>query len=448
MAWEERNARIAAAVPHVRLHHRGEDRRRRGEPDLPAGAGCWSAPRAATASSAKTSPRTSRPSPTCRSSLQGKDHPELMEVRGEVYLSFDAFQRVNRKRQQDGEPIFANPRNAAAGGLRQLDPDDNPAPAAPDVRLPCGADRGPPGPRHPGRDPGAAGGVGVPGGAAPAAACRRSPRPRRAPASWNGAAIAAVPGRRRGDQGGPARPPRRAGRGRRPRAALGDRAEVRARGRGHPAAGHPDQRGPHRGAQSLGGAGAGRGERRDGLGGDAPQRGSHRAEGSPHRRLGRGDARRRGDSAADRPAARAAERPRAALRRCPTAARPAGRRWSIRPTRRCVTAPTRPARAGCWRGSSITPAGTRWTSAGSATSGCGSCSTPGSSATWPTSTASRWSSWSSSTASRRSRPSSWCAPSTHRGSGRSRCCSSGSASATWGRRLPSCWPGGSAAWTP
>ncbi len=54
--------------------------------------------------------------------LQGKDHPELIEVRGEVYLSFDAFQRVNRKRQQDGEPIFANPRNAAAGALRQLDP--------------------------------------------------------------------------------------------------------------------------------------------------------------------------------------------------------------------------------------------------------------------------------------------------------------------------------------
>jgi DNA ligase (NAD+) len=54
--------------------------------------------------------------------LQGSDYPELMEVRGEVYLSFDAFQRVNRQRQQDGEPIFANPRNAAAGGLRQLDP--------------------------------------------------------------------------------------------------------------------------------------------------------------------------------------------------------------------------------------------------------------------------------------------------------------------------------------
>jgi DNA ligase (NAD+) len=54
--------------------------------------------------------------------LRGAGHPETIEVRGEVYLSFDAFQRVNRKRQQEGEPIFANPRNAAAGGLRQLDP--------------------------------------------------------------------------------------------------------------------------------------------------------------------------------------------------------------------------------------------------------------------------------------------------------------------------------------
>ncbi|HEU5170433.1 MAG TPA: NAD-dependent DNA ligase LigA [Gemmatimonadales bacterium] len=54
--------------------------------------------------------------------LRGTGHPELIEVRGEVYLPFDAFERVNKRRQQEGEPIFANPRNAAAGGLRQLDP--------------------------------------------------------------------------------------------------------------------------------------------------------------------------------------------------------------------------------------------------------------------------------------------------------------------------------------
>jgi DNA ligase (NAD+) len=54
--------------------------------------------------------------------LKGGDHPALMEIRGEVYLPFEAFARVNRRREKEGEPLFANPRNAAAGGLRQLDP--------------------------------------------------------------------------------------------------------------------------------------------------------------------------------------------------------------------------------------------------------------------------------------------------------------------------------------
>jgi DNA ligase (NAD+) len=45
-----------------------------------------------------------------------------VEVRGEVYLPRAAFQRMNRAREQDGEPVFANPRNAAAGTMRNLDP--------------------------------------------------------------------------------------------------------------------------------------------------------------------------------------------------------------------------------------------------------------------------------------------------------------------------------------
>ena len=53
--------------------------------------------------------------------LRGKRHPPLMEVRGEVYFSAAAFRRLNADREEAGEPLFANPRNAAAGGLRQLD---------------------------------------------------------------------------------------------------------------------------------------------------------------------------------------------------------------------------------------------------------------------------------------------------------------------------------------
>jgi len=51
-----------------------------------------------------------------------KAMPEELVVRGEVFLPKQAFAQLNRQRQQEGEPAFANPRNAAAGSLRQLDP--------------------------------------------------------------------------------------------------------------------------------------------------------------------------------------------------------------------------------------------------------------------------------------------------------------------------------------
>jgi len=48
--------------------------------------------------------------------------PERLEVRGEVILGIKEFENINRIREENGEPTFANPRNAAAGSLRQLDP--------------------------------------------------------------------------------------------------------------------------------------------------------------------------------------------------------------------------------------------------------------------------------------------------------------------------------------
>jgi DNA ligase (NAD+) len=54
--------------------------------------------------------------------LQGKGWPKKMEVRGEVYLPKSRFEETNKQREKAGEPAYANPRNAAAGALRQLDP--------------------------------------------------------------------------------------------------------------------------------------------------------------------------------------------------------------------------------------------------------------------------------------------------------------------------------------
>jgi len=54
--------------------------------------------------------------------LRIEDAPRLIEVRGEVYLPLEAFAQLNEQRAQAGEPTFANPRNSAAGSIRQLDP--------------------------------------------------------------------------------------------------------------------------------------------------------------------------------------------------------------------------------------------------------------------------------------------------------------------------------------
>ena len=53
--------------------------------------------------------------------LLGERRPRLLEVRGEVYMTRRAFERLNRRAEEQGEKTFVNPRNAAAGSLRQLD---------------------------------------------------------------------------------------------------------------------------------------------------------------------------------------------------------------------------------------------------------------------------------------------------------------------------------------
>jgi DNA ligase (NAD+) len=51
------------------------------------------------------------------------DYPSLLEVRGEVYMPYDAFEELNRRQGEAGDRLFANPRNAAAGSVRQKDPE-------------------------------------------------------------------------------------------------------------------------------------------------------------------------------------------------------------------------------------------------------------------------------------------------------------------------------------
>src|SRR3989338_2353243 len=53
--------------------------------------------------------------------IEGSKIPGEIDIRGEVYMDLDEFEKLNRQRERNNEPLFSNPRNAAAGSVRQLD---------------------------------------------------------------------------------------------------------------------------------------------------------------------------------------------------------------------------------------------------------------------------------------------------------------------------------------
>jgi len=60
--------------------------------------------------------------PLCLKEPKGFKLPKVLEVRGEIYLPVKAFEKLNKEQEKKGEAPFSNPRNAAAGSIRQLDP--------------------------------------------------------------------------------------------------------------------------------------------------------------------------------------------------------------------------------------------------------------------------------------------------------------------------------------
>ena len=69
--------------------------------------------------------------------LSGSARPTRLEVRGEVFMPLQAFAELNERQSEAGERLFANPRNAAAGSLRQKDPEGHRVARARLLRLPA-----------------------------------------------------------------------------------------------------------------------------------------------------------------------------------------------------------------------------------------------------------------------------------------------------------------------
>ena len=292
----------------------------------------------------------------------------LMEMRGEVYMPFAGFERMNQERGRRASRRFANPRNAAAGALRQLDPADHRHAAAALLRLR-------------GRPRGAASrprtqwellelleAWGLPGRAATRQRARRWPRCTVVAALREARRARSTSGRRRGGEGRPARAAGELGvvGGREPRWAIArkfapDIAETKLlkRSRSTSAARARSIRSPMLEPVEIGGVTV----KLATLHNEEPDR----AEGPARRRQGAGEARRRGDPAGDRPdpGASATGQRREAVRMPDATAPPAARRWSGRGRGDASTAPTSPARRGCSRGSCTSRRAARWTSAAS-----------------------------------------------------------------------------------
>ena len=209
--------------------------------------------------------------------LESDDPPPLVEVRGEVYMSLPDFAALNERRAEAGLSTFMNPRNSAAGTIRQLDPKLAARAAPVAVVLRDRGDRGADAERPLGGARVAAGAP-FPGPPRRQKANQRGRGRRPVPLLGGTARLARVRDRRRRRQGQPVRAPTPA-RGRRARSALGDRVEVPADNRGHEAPGGRLEPREVRRPAPVRDARAGPRRRGDDQAGDAPQRGGPGAQG-------------------------------------------------------------------------------------------------------------------------------------------------------------------------
>ncbi len=306
--------------------------------------------------------------------LAGDDVPERIEVRGEVYFPVADFEALNAARVAAGEAPFANPRNSAAGSLRQKDPRVT---ATRPLRLIC----------H---------GIGGLVWAGHEAATARQSQTYALLASWGLPVsprfrvvedVAGVldmvdllrraPARRRardrrhrrqGRRGGPAAPAR----GHQPGTALGDRLQVPAGGGRHAAAEHRGGGRPHGSGHAVRGDGARPGVRVDGAPGDAAQPGRGQGQGCADRRHGRAAQGGRRDPRDRRAGSARGGRRRAApgLRHAGHRARSAARRCArcARATSTCAARTPGPVRRRCAAASSTSARAAAWTSRCSARS--------------------------------------------------------------------------------